>query len=229
MKEGSEVDYKVNYIRDRYKLQSNFLVAKLSGKPGGKLVKLKAELNRTKVFNQHDSISPKNSIMKFFFILLLLHEELIENQFQNILHYTLYILHLNYSKTKEILCNRKLVRQSIPSPPLLFLLLWLMLHKMKHTTTTTTTSITTIIIITLQSQDNVIFCYYLTMMTTIILIRLFIFVSFCRIEMTHIQFDLPIYPSKILLLVCQFDSFLRERGILSLIQELRCLVQATYT
>ena len=88
--------------------------------------------------------------MKFFFILLLLHEKLIENQFQNILHYTLYILHLNYSKTKEILCNRKLVRQSIPSP-LLFLLLWLMLHKMKHTTTTTTTSITTIIIITLQS------------------------------------------------------------------------------
>lgn len=49
-------------------------------------------------------------------------------------------------------------------------------------------------------------------MTTIILIRLFIFVSFCRIEMTHIQFDLPIYPSKILLLVCQFDSFLRERN-----------------
>ena len=37
-----------------------------------------------------------------FFILLLLHEKLIENQFQNILHYTLYILHLNYSKTKEI-------------------------------------------------------------------------------------------------------------------------------
>ena len=80
---------------------------------------------------------------------------------------------------------------------------------MKHTTTTTT-SITTIIIITLQSWDDVIFCYYLTMMTTILIV--YSFCIFCRIEMTHIQFDLPIYPSKYFYWCVNLTAFERERN-----------------